>query len=165
MAVFRIITVMLILAGSLAGLLFGMTYIFDQSLDNPDVLMHAAISGNDIIVTIYEGGRVNEMTQLSLEIEGYSPVVQERSTYFGTVFPPGYPRRITVPVFPSQRTAVSPILEKHTHLRRDLKKSKRRSAPGHRQNTLPERFGKVTVECGFMRSHASTPNKLLPELD
>ena len=44
MAVFRIITVMLILAGSLAGLLFGTTYILDQSLDDPDVLVHAAVS-------------------------------------------------------------------------------------------------------------------------
>ncbi len=77
MAVFRIITIIVILITSLTGLLFGATYILDQSLDNPDVLMHAAISGNDIVVTIYEGGGVNEMTQLSLEIEGYSPVVQD----------------------------------------------------------------------------------------
>ncbi len=74
---FLIITIIVILITSLTGLLFGATYILDQSLDNPDVLMHAAISGNDIVVTIYEGGRVNEMTQLSLEIEGYSPVVQD----------------------------------------------------------------------------------------
>ncbi len=77
MAVFLIITIMLILAGSLAGLLFGATFIVDQSLDDPDVLMHAAISGNDIIVTIYEGGRVDELVQISLEIEGYSPVIQD----------------------------------------------------------------------------------------
>ncbi len=77
MAVFLIITIMLILAGSLAGLLFGATYILDQSLDDPDVLMQAAISGNDIVVTIYEGTRVDEMVQLSLEIEGYSPVIMD----------------------------------------------------------------------------------------
>ena len=75
MAVFLIITIIVILIISLTGLLFGAGYILDQSLDDPDVLMHAAISGNDVIVTIYEGGRVDEMTQLSLEIEGYAPVV------------------------------------------------------------------------------------------
>lgn len=77
MAIFLIITVMLILAGSLAGLLFGASYIVDQSLDDPDVLVHAAISGNDIVVTIYEGRRIDELVQISLEIEGYSPVVQD----------------------------------------------------------------------------------------
>ena len=77
MAIFLIIAVMLILAGSLAGLLFGASYIVDQSLDDPDVLVHAAISGNDIVVTIYEGRRIDELVQISLEIEGYSPVVQD----------------------------------------------------------------------------------------
>lgn len=77
MAIFLIIAVMLILAGSLAGLLFGASYIVDQSLEDPDVLVHAAISGNDIVVTIYEGRRIDELVQISLEIEGYSPVVQD----------------------------------------------------------------------------------------
>ena len=76
MAVFLIITIIVILIISLTGLLFGAGYILDQSLEDPDVLMHAAISGNDIVVTIYEGGRVDEMTQISLEIEGYAPVVK-----------------------------------------------------------------------------------------
>lgn len=89
MTVFLIITIMLILVSSLAGLLFGATFIVDQSLDDPDVLMHAAISGNDIIVTIYEGGRVDELVHISLEIEGYSPVIQdvpkgERDRLFGS---------------------------------------------------------------------------------
>ena len=76
MAVFLVITIIVILITSLTGLLFGATYILDQSLEDPDVLVHAAIAGNDVVVTIYEGGRVDEMTQLSLEIEGYSPVIK-----------------------------------------------------------------------------------------
>jgi hypothetical protein len=76
MAISLVITVILILVASLGGLLFGASIIFDQSLNDPDVLVHPAISGNDMIITIYEGGRVTELAQISLEIEGYAPVVQ-----------------------------------------------------------------------------------------
>ena len=77
MAISLVITVIIILVASLGGLLFGASYILDQSLSDPDVLVHPAISGNDIIVTIYEGRRVTELVQISLEIEGYAPVVQD----------------------------------------------------------------------------------------
>lgn len=76
MVISLVITVILILVASLGGLLFGASIIFDQSLNDPDVLVHPAISGNDMIITIYEGGRVTELAQISLEIEGYAPVVQ-----------------------------------------------------------------------------------------
>lgn len=77
MAGFLIMTIVLILAGSLFGLLLGANYIFDQSLSDPDVLLNPVISGNDIIITIYEGRRVSEMVKLSVQIEGYSPVVRD----------------------------------------------------------------------------------------
>ncbi len=77
MAISLVITVILILVASLGGLLFGASYILDQSLSDPDVLVHPALSGNDIIVTIYEGRRLSELMQLSLEIEGYAPVVRD----------------------------------------------------------------------------------------
>ncbi|WP_143702766.1 hypothetical protein [Methanocorpusculum labreanum] len=76
MAISLVITIIVILVASLGGLLFGASYILDQSLKDPEVLVHPAISGNDIIVTIYEGEKVGELVQLSLEIEGYAPVVQ-----------------------------------------------------------------------------------------
>lgn len=76
MVISLIVTTLAILIAALSGLLFGASYILDQSLDDPDVLVHPAISGNDIIVTIYEGRRVTELVQISLEIEGYAPVVQ-----------------------------------------------------------------------------------------
>ena len=77
MAISLVITVILILVASLGGLLFGASYILDQSLSDPDVLVHPALSGNDIVVTIYEGRRLSELMQLSLEIEGYAPVVRD----------------------------------------------------------------------------------------
>ncbi|MEA5037362.1 hypothetical protein SDC9_23539 [bioreactor metagenome] len=70
-------TVIIILIGALSGLLFGASYIVDQSLSDPDVLVNPSLSGNDIVVTIYEGRRLHELTQLSVEIEGYSPVVRD----------------------------------------------------------------------------------------
>ncbi|HJJ51239.1 MAG TPA: hypothetical protein O0X01_06940 [Methanocorpusculum sp.] len=77
MVIFLIVIVMLIIGASLFGLLLGATYIFDQSLSDPDVLLNPVISGNDIIVTIYEGKRVDEMVKISVQIEGYSPVVRD----------------------------------------------------------------------------------------
>lgn len=54
---------------ALAALL-GTGYVVDKSLEDPDVLLHVFVVGNDVIVTIYEGRRVNELVMLSLEIEG-----------------------------------------------------------------------------------------------
>ena len=73
-------TVIVILIGALSGLLFGASYIVDQSLSDPDVLVNPSLSGNDIVVTIYEGRRLHELTQLSVEIEGYAPVVKDVPT-------------------------------------------------------------------------------------
>ena len=77
MVISLVIIVILILVASLGGLLFGASYILDQSLSDPDVLVHPSLSGNDIVVTIYEGRRLSELMQLSLEIEGYAPVVKD----------------------------------------------------------------------------------------
>ncbi|MDD3047364.1 MAG: hypothetical protein PHV96_04250, partial [Methanocorpusculum sp.] len=50
--------------------LVGTGYVVDKSLEDPDVLLHVFVVGNDVIVTIYEGRRVNDLVMLSLEIEG-----------------------------------------------------------------------------------------------
>ena len=75
MVVFLIAAVIMILVGALSGLLFGANYIVDQSLSDPDVLVNPSLAGNDIVVTIYEGRRISELEQISVEIEGYAPVV------------------------------------------------------------------------------------------
>lgn len=75
MVVFLIAAVIMILVGALSGLLFGASYIVDQSLSDPDVLVNPSLAGNDIVVTIYEGRRISELEQISVEIEGYAPVV------------------------------------------------------------------------------------------
>ncbi len=49
---------------------FGSDYVVQKSLEDPDVVLHVTVSGGDVIVTIYEGRRVNELQMLVLEIEG-----------------------------------------------------------------------------------------------
>jgi len=67
--VLGIISLVIIGAFALAALL-GTGYVIDKSLEDPDVLLHVFVVGNDVVVTIYEGRRVNELVMLSLEIEG-----------------------------------------------------------------------------------------------
>ena len=65
--------VSLIIVGACACVvLLGSGYVLDKSLEDPDVLLHVFVVGNDAIVTIYEGRRVDELVMLSLEIEGVS---------------------------------------------------------------------------------------------
>ncbi|MEA5036814.1 hypothetical protein SDC9_35349 [bioreactor metagenome] len=49
---------------------FGMEYMINKSLADPDVLVHVTIRGDDVIVTIDEGCRVDELLMLSVQIEG-----------------------------------------------------------------------------------------------
>jgi hypothetical protein len=49
---------------------FGTEYMIDKSLDDPDVLVSVGIVGDDVIVTVYEGRRIDELVMLSVEIEG-----------------------------------------------------------------------------------------------
>ena len=49
---------------------FGTEYMIDKSLDDPDVLVSVGIVGDDVIVTVYEGRRIEELVMLSIEIEG-----------------------------------------------------------------------------------------------
>ena len=51
---------------------FGSNYVVQKSLEDPDVVLHVAVSGGDIIVTVYDGRRVDELRMLALEIEGVS---------------------------------------------------------------------------------------------
>ncbi len=65
--------VSLIIVGACAAIVFfGSGYVLDKSLEDPDVLLHVFVVGSDVIVTIYEGRRVAELTMISLEIEGVS---------------------------------------------------------------------------------------------
>lgn len=60
----------LIVCGAAGIALLGTGYVVDKSLEDPDVLLNVFVVGNDLVVTIYEGRRVNEIVQLSIEIEG-----------------------------------------------------------------------------------------------
>ncbi len=46
--------------------------MIQKSLEDPDVVMHVTVSGGDVVVTIYEGRKVNELSMLVLDIEGVS---------------------------------------------------------------------------------------------
>lgn len=70
-SVLAIISIIIISACACVALL-GTGYVIDKSLEDPDVLLHVFVVGNDVIVTIYEGRRVDELTMVSLEIEGVS---------------------------------------------------------------------------------------------
>jgi hypothetical protein len=70
MTMFLGLAIMVILCVSLFAAFFGTEYVIDKSLEDPDVLLNVAVVGDDIIVTIYEGRRVDELLTLSVEIEG-----------------------------------------------------------------------------------------------
>lgn len=70
-SILAVISFMIVCVFSCAALL-GTGYVIDRSLEDPDVLLHVFVVGNDVIVTIYEGRRVAELTMVSLEIEGVS---------------------------------------------------------------------------------------------
>ncbi len=70
-SVLAIVSIIIVAACACAALL-GTGYVIDKSLEDPDVLLHVFVVGNDVIVTIYEGRRVDELTMVSLEIEGVS---------------------------------------------------------------------------------------------
>ncbi|ABN06875.1 hypothetical protein Mlab_0703 [Methanocorpusculum labreanum Z] len=70
-SVLAIVSIIIVAACASVALL-GTGYVIDKSLEDPDVLLHVFVVGNDVIVTIYEGRRVDELTMVSLEIEGVS---------------------------------------------------------------------------------------------
>ena len=70
-SVLAIVSIIIVAACACAALL-GTGYVIDKSLEDPDVLLHVFVVGDDVIVTIYEGRRVDELTMVSLEIEGVS---------------------------------------------------------------------------------------------
>ncbi|HKM41487.1 MAG TPA: hypothetical protein VJY43_02855 [Methanocorpusculum sp.] len=71
MAMFLSMAVIIILIGSFFAALFGTSYMIDTTLDDPDVLLHVSIVGDDVIVDIYGGRRVDELAQLSMHIDGF----------------------------------------------------------------------------------------------
>lgn len=64
------VTLMVIVGALALAAFLGTGYIVDKSLEDPDVVLHVFVIGNDVAVTVYEGRRVDELTMLSLEIEG-----------------------------------------------------------------------------------------------
>ena len=72
MAVILGLVSIIIVGAFAAAALLGTGYVIDKSLEDPDVLLHVFVVGDDMIVTIYEGRRVDELVMVSLEIEGVS---------------------------------------------------------------------------------------------
>lgn len=70
-AFFFIIVLAVFFVAVIAGF-FGSDFVVQKSLEDPDVVIHVTVSGGDVIVTIYEGRRVTELSMLVLEIEGIS---------------------------------------------------------------------------------------------
>ena len=68
---FFIIALIVLVTAVILGF-FGSDYVLQKSLEDPDVVMHVTVSGGDVIVTIYEGRRVDELIMLVLDIEGVS---------------------------------------------------------------------------------------------
>jgi hypothetical protein len=73
LAIVSFFIILLIVLGFAAIIgFFGSDYVVQKSLEDPDVVLHMTVSGGDVIVTIYEGRRVNELNMLVLEIESVS---------------------------------------------------------------------------------------------
>lgn len=70
-AFFVIIVFIALFVAVVAGF-FGSNYVVQKSLEDQDVVLHVAVSGGDIVVTVYDGRRVDELRMLALEIEGVS---------------------------------------------------------------------------------------------
>jgi len=69
---FFIIIVIIVLFVAVTLGVIGTGHMMHRMLDDPDVVMHVEISGGDVIVTIYEGRRIDDLSMLILEIEGVS---------------------------------------------------------------------------------------------
>ncbi|WP_319378715.1 hypothetical protein [uncultured Methanocorpusculum sp.] len=69
---FFIIIVFIALFIAIVAGFFGSNYVVQKSLEDPDVVLHVAVSGGDLIVTVYEWRRVEELRMLVIEIEGVS---------------------------------------------------------------------------------------------
>ena len=69
---FFFIFVLIVLVTAVILGFFGSDYVVQKSLEDPDVVMHVTVSGGDVIVTIYEGRKVDELIMLVLDIEGVS---------------------------------------------------------------------------------------------
>ena len=70
-----IIILIMVALGFLA--MFGTAYYVDASLDDPAVLLHVSLSGDDIIISIYGGREVDNLVQLEIEVEGYAHVMMD----------------------------------------------------------------------------------------
>jgi len=61
-----------VLIVSIIGGFFGSDYVIRKSLEDPEVVMHVAVSGGDVVVTIYEGRQAADLRMIDLTIEGVS---------------------------------------------------------------------------------------------
>ena len=57
---------------SVAAGFFGSEYVVHKALEDPDVVLHVAVSGGDVTIAIYGGEKVEELRMVCLEIEGVS---------------------------------------------------------------------------------------------
>lgn len=62
--------ILIILLVCIFSAVFGIEYMIDKSLADPDVLVHVTIRGDDVVVTICDGCRIDELLMLSVQIEG-----------------------------------------------------------------------------------------------
>ena len=67
---FFIIFLLIVLVFAIILGFIGTDHMMHRMLNDPDVVLHVTVSGGDVIVTIYEGRRVNDLSMLILEIEG-----------------------------------------------------------------------------------------------
>ena len=67
---FLSILILIILLVCIFAVMHGIGYIMDKSLADPDVLVNVAVRGDDVIVTIYDGRRIDELFMVSVQIEG-----------------------------------------------------------------------------------------------
>jgi hypothetical protein len=74
MVIILAVIIVLIMVAFGAVAMFGTVYYVDASLDDPAVLLHVSLSGDDIIIGIYGGREADNLVQLEIEVEGYAHV-------------------------------------------------------------------------------------------
>ena len=74
MVIILAVIIVLIMVALGAVAMFGTVYYVDASLDDPAVLLHVSLSGDDIIIGIYGGREADNLVQLEIEVEGYAHV-------------------------------------------------------------------------------------------
>lgn len=72
-----ILIVVLMVAGGAGVALFATANAVTDIVDSSGISLSCSVSGNDIIVTLFDGGRSNDIKAIQMEMQGYT-------------LPPGY---------------------------------------------------------------------------